>query len=71
VLKSRRPDNKPRKLTSFWGGGVPDDIRKAGGDYVDAEVVVDGNLVTSRYPGDLPKFVQETLKMFRKYHKPR
>jgi archaeal arginyl aminopeptidase len=62
---------KGRKLTSFWGDGVPDDIKKAGGDYVDAEVVVDGNLVTSRYPGDLPKFVQETLKMFRKYNEPK
>jgi protease I len=60
---------KGRRLTSFWGDGVPEDIKKAGGEYVDAEVVVDGNLVTSRYPGDLPMFVSEMLKMFHKYHK--
>jgi protease I len=62
---------KGRKLTSFWGDGVPEEIKKAGGNYVDAEVVVDGNLVTSRYPGDLPMFMQETLKMFRERRKPR
>jgi protease I len=62
---------KGRKLTSFWGDGVPAEIKAAGGNYIDAEVVVDGNLVTSRYPGDLPMFVSETLKMFRKYHKER
>jgi len=62
---------KGRRLTSFWGDGVPQEISSAGGDYVDAEVVVDGNLVTSRYPGDLPQFVHETLKMFHTHRKPR
>jgi protease I len=62
---------KGRRLTSFWGDGVPVEIKKVGGNHVDAEVVVDGNLVTSRYPGDLPKLVSETLKMFRKYSKER
>ena len=57
---------KGRKLTSFWGDGVPEEIQKAGGKYEDSEVVVDGNLVTSRYPGDLPAFMQETMKMFAK-----
>ena len=60
-----------RKLTSYWHDGVPEEIKKAGGDYIDADVVVDRNLVTSRYPGDLPMFVRETLKMFQKYRKPR
>src|SRR5262249_48190962 len=32
------------------------DIRNAGGDWVDKEVVVDGNLVTSREPDDIPPF---------------
>jgi protease I len=41
---------KGRHLTSFWYDGVPEDIKKAGGLYEDKEVVVDGNLVTSRYP---------------------
>jgi len=60
---------KGRKLTSYWHDGVPEDIRAAGGEYEDKAVVVDGNLVTSRYPGDLPMFMGETLKMFRKLHK--
>ena len=33
---------------------------------VDAEVVVDGNLVTSRQPQDIPAFIQESLKMLQK-----
>jgi len=52
-----------RHLTSYWNDGVPDDIKKAGGIYEDREVVVDGNLVTSRYPGDLPAFMRETMRM--------
>jgi protease I len=52
-----------RRLTSYWYDGVPEDIRKAGGIYEDKEVVVDGNLVTSRYPGDLPAFMRETIRM--------
>ena len=57
---------KGRKATCFWGDGVPDEIKKAGGNYVDKEVVVDGNLVTSRYPLDLPDFMRETIKLIRK-----
>jgi len=40
------------------------DIRNAGGDWVDAEVVVDGNLVTSRKPDDIPAFNREMLRIF-------
>jgi len=54
---------KGRHLTGFWHDGVPEDIKKAGGIYEDKEVVVDGNLVTSRYPGDLPAFMRETMRM--------
>jgi protease I len=50
-----------RRLTSFWGDGVPDEIRAAGGVYVDEDVVVDGNLITSRWPMDLPAFLQEVM----------
>lgn len=57
---------KGRRLTSYWHDGVPEDIKAAGGMYEDKEVVVDGNLVTSRYPGDLPAFMRETLRMVRK-----
>ena len=45
-----------RRLTSY--GSVADDVRNAGGTWVDEEVVVDGNLITSRNPGDLPAFVK-------------
>jgi archaeal arginyl aminopeptidase len=62
---------KGRKLTSYWHDGVPEDIKKAGGQWTDSAVVVDGNLVTSRYPGDLPMFMAETLKMFREHRRPR
>jgi protease I len=40
------------------------DIRNAGGDWVNEEVVVDGNLVTSRKPDDIPAFNREMLRIF-------
>lgn len=55
-----------RHLTSIWEDGVPDDIKAAGGIYEDREVVVDGNLVTSRSPVDLPVFMREMLKLINK-----
>jgi protease I len=58
-----------RRLTSYWHDGVPEDIKKAGGIYVDEEVVVDRNLVTSRYPGDLPAFMRETIRMVNRIRK--
>jgi protease I len=57
---------KGRHLTSFGYDGVPEDIKKAGGIYEDKEVIVDGNLVTSRYPGDLPAFMRETMRLINK-----
>jgi len=45
---------KGRKLTSFESTKV--DLENAGADWTDAEVVVDGNLITSRNPGDLDAF---------------
>lgn len=45
---------KGRRLTSFFT--LQDDLRNAGADWVDEEVVVDGNLITSRNPDDLPAF---------------
>jgi protease I len=50
---------KDRRLTSYWHDGVPEDVRAAGGRWEDAEVVVDGNLITSRWPMDLPAFMRE------------
>lgn len=42
---------------------VQGDLKKAGADVVDQEVVVDKNLVTSRQPQDIPAFVRESMKM--------
>lgn len=43
-----------RRLTSW--PSLQTDIRNAGGEWVDEPLVVDGNLITSRKPGDLPHF---------------
>jgi protease I len=53
-----------RRLTSFWS--IKTDVRNAGGNWVDEEVVVDGNLVTSRNPDDLPAFNRELVELFAK-----
>ena len=45
-----------KRLTSY--PSLADDNRNAGGTWIDEEVVVDGNLITSRNPGDLPAFVK-------------
>jgi protease I len=52
---------KGRKLTSFQS--LQDDIRNAGGEWVDEEVVVDGNIITSRKPDDLPAFSDALISM--------
>jgi protease I len=51
---------KGRKATCFFA--IKDDVINAGAKYLDQEVVVDGNLVTSRKPDDLPAFMREYLK---------
>jgi protease I len=53
---------KGRTLTSYHT--IQDDLRNAGATWVDQEVVVDGNLVTSRQPSDLPAFNREMLRLF-------
>jgi protease I len=40
------------------------DIRNAGGEWVDKEVCVDGNLVTSRKPDDIPAFNEKMVELF-------
>src|SRR5436190_11554013 len=45
---------KGRRMTSTVG--IKDDVVNAGASWVDAEVVVDGNIVSSRVPKDLPAF---------------
>ncbi len=44
---------------------VAEELKASGAIYTDTEVVVDGNLVTSRQPSDLPAFMRETMKMIR------
>ncbi|HEX6951385.1 MAG TPA: type 1 glutamine amidotransferase domain-containing protein [Gaiellaceae bacterium] len=51
-----------RRVTSW--PTLETDIRNAGGDWVDDEVVVDGNLITSRKPDDIPAFNREMLRIF-------
>ncbi len=41
---------------------IADDVVNAGGTYVDEPLVVDGNLITSRVPGDLPQFNEALAK---------
>ncbi len=45
-----------RRLTSY--PSLADDVRNAGGTWTDEEVVVDGSLITSRSPEDLPAFIK-------------
>ena len=45
---------------------VANELKEAGATYEDREVVVDRNLVTSRQPSDLPAFMRETMKTFKK-----
>jgi protease I len=51
-----------RTLTSYHT--IQDDIRNAGGNWVDHEVVEDGNWVTSRQPSDLPTFIPGMIALF-------
>jgi protease I len=53
---------RDRRLTSW--PTLETDIRNAGGEWVDGEVVVDGNLVTSRKPDDIPAFTREMTRLF-------
>lgn len=55
---------KGRTVTSFFS--IKDDMVNAGGRWVDEEVVVDGNLITSRRPDDLPAFCREIVKALAK-----
>jgi protease I len=51
-----------RRLTSF--PSLQTDIRNAGGEWIDAVVVNDQGLVTSRTPDDLPQFIEKMLEEF-------
>jgi protease I len=51
-----------RRMTSW--PSLRTDLINAGADWTDQEAVVDGNLVTSRKPGDIPAFNRAMLKLF-------
>jgi protease I len=51
---------KGRKVTCFVS--IKDDVMNAGARYKDEAVVVDGNLITSRFPADLPEFMKALLR---------
>ncbi len=53
-----------RKLTSFWS--IKTDVRNAGGTWVDEEVVLDGGVVTSRSPDDIPAFNKQVIEELAK-----
>src|SRR5882762_7385848 len=59
---------KGRKATCFFA--IKDDVINAGGKYVDAEVIRDGNLITSRKPDDLPAFMQAIIQAAREAKTP-
>jgi len=51
-----------RHVTSY--STIQDDFRNAGAFWVDKEVVLDGNWVSSRQPSDIPRFNQAMLNLF-------
>jgi protease I len=55
---------KGKKVTCFHS--IRDDVANAGGTVLDQEVCIDGNLITSRTPDDLPAFVVAIIEQLRK-----
>lgn len=58
------PALKGKTATCFFA--IKDDVVNAGATYVDREVVVDGNLITSRKPDDLPAFTVALMGLIGK-----
>ncbi len=57
-----------RRMTSW--PNIKTDIRNAGGEWVDEEVVVDNGIVTSRSPDDIPAFNKRAIEEFAEGHHP-
>jgi len=55
---------KDKKATSYKS--VAKELKEAGAKYEDKEVVIDGNIVTSRMPSDLPYFMKTLLGLIKK-----
>jgi len=54
---------KGRKITGWKS--IIQDIKNAGAEFIDQEVVEDENLVSSRQPGDIPAFIRTSLKKLK------
>ncbi|MBM4240427.1 MAG: type 1 glutamine amidotransferase [Euryarchaeota archaeon] len=52
-----------RKITGWKS--IIQDIKNAGAEFIDKKVVEDGNLISSRHPGDLPAFIGASLKKLK------
>ena len=53
---------KGKRMTSY--GSIQTDLKNAGAQWVDEEAVVDGSLITSRKPDDIPAFNDAMLRVF-------
>lgn len=58
-----------KRATSFFS--IKDDMINAGAQYLDQEVVRDGNLITSRLPDDLPAFCREIISALEEVGAPK
>ena len=58
------PALKGKTATGFHS--IKDDMVSAGATFVEREVVVDGNVITSRKPDDLPAFVAAIIEQMRR-----
>ncbi|MDD4955097.1 MAG: type 1 glutamine amidotransferase [Candidatus Omnitrophica bacterium] len=54
-----------RKVTGYKS--IVQDIKNAGAQYLNQEVVEDNNFISSRYPDDIPAFITACLNMLKKY----
>jgi len=52
-----------RKVTGYRG--IKHDIENAGGTFVDADVVVDGNIFSGKTWRELPEFMRELIKVIK------
>ena len=58
------PALKGKRATCFFA--IKDDVINAGATYVDAETVVDGNVITARKPDDLPAFMTAIIEQLHR-----
>lgn len=52
-----------KKLTGYFA--IKDDLVNSGAEFIDAQVVKDGNLITSRHPGDLPYYMKAIIAFLK------